>query len=149
MQSAQYSSPEYWGDPVFIQKQDDPFIVYDFHTYEPYMDFTHFEGINGVSYPVIAWNETIQDDVLWDETFYTDVVFAKVREFQLTYNVPIFMGEFGMLFPQTNGEKYLKDIYSIARRYNWHFALWAWRSDGTNGEVYFNYERFDEVWRWI
>jgi len=145
VQSAQYSSPEYWGDPIFLKRQDDPFIVYDFHTYEPYMDFTHFEGINGVSYPVIAWNETIQDDVLWDKTFYTDVVFAKVKSFQQTYNVPIFMGEFGMLFPQHNGEKYLKDIYDIAINYKWHFALWSWRADGNNGEIHFNYERFDEV----
>jgi Cellulase (glycosyl hydrolase family 5)/Secretion system C-terminal sorting domain len=147
VQSTQYSSPEYWGDPVFIKKQDDPFIVYDFHTYEPFMDFTHLETINGASYPVRSWNETVQEEVLWDNTFYSDVVFAHVRAFQLAYNVPIFMGEFGMLLPQVTGEKYLLDIYKIARRYNWHFALWAWRSDGPNGEVYFNYERFDEVSR--
>jgi len=145
VQSAQYSSPEYWGETAFIQKQDDPYIVYDFHTYEPYEDFTHYEEIDGSTYPATAWNETIQDDVLWDSTFYADVVFANVKAFQQSFNVPIFMGEFGMLFPQNNGEKYLKDIYDIAINNYWHFALWSWRSDGNNGEVYFNYENFDEV----
>jgi len=145
IQSAQYSSPEYWEDPVLIRKQDDPNIIYDFHTYEPFDDFTHFETINGSTYPATAWNETMQDYVLWDSTFYADVVFAKVKSFQKTHNVPIFMGEFGLLLPQNNGDKYLRDIYDMAINNNWHFALWSWRADGRYGEVYFNYERFDET----
>lgn len=145
VQSAQYSAPEYWKDPILIKKQADPYIVYDFHTYEPFDDYTHFATINGTTYPATAWNETREDDVLWDSTFYEDVVFANVKSFQQTHNVPVFMGEFGMLFPQNNSEKYLKDIYEIAINNKWHFALWSWRADGNSGEVDFNYERFDDV----
>ena len=145
VQSAQYSSPEYWGETEFIHKQVDPYIVYDFHTYEPFEAFTHHEEIDGATYPVVAWNETIQDDVVWDSTFYTEVLFEKVKIFQETYDVPILMGEMGMLYPQNNGEEYLNDIYDIAINNKWHFALWSWRSDGNKGKVYFNYERFDEV----
>lgn len=145
VQSAQFSNPEYWGDPVLIKKQYDPYIVYDFHTYEPFDDFTHYPSINGATYPATAWNETLQDDVLWDSTFYANVVFAKVKAFQQTYNVPIFVGEFGIFHPQNNGAKYLKDIYEIAINNKWHFALWTWRANGSTGKIYFDYERFDEV----
>ncbi len=144
IQSAQLSNPEYWGDPVLLRKQDDPRIVYDFHSYEP-IGFTHNPLMNAATYPGTYWNETIQTTALWDSAFYHNTVVAKVRKFQQTHAVPIFMGEFGLLLPQNNSENYLQDLYEIATGYGWHFALWDWRSDTSDNFIEFNYEEFDKA----
>lgn len=142
VQSAQLSDPEYWGDTLLIQKQDDPHIVYEFHSYGPH-DYSHNPVMNGATYPGTYWNKTRQASALWDSVFYHDVVLAKVRKFQQTYSVPIFMGEFGMRLPQNNGEKYLENLSTIATGYGWHFALWVWRSDTSDKFIEWNYEKFD------
>lgn len=144
IQSAQFSNPEYWGDPVLIRKQDDPRIVYDFHQYEP-IDYTHNPVMNAATYPGTYWNATLQTFALWDSAFYHNTVLAKVREFQQKHAVPIFMGEFGLLFPQNYGENYLQDMYEITTGYGWHFALWAWRGDTSSSEFGFDYEKFDNA----
>lgn len=144
IQSAQLSIPEYWLDPVLIRKQDDPRIVYDFHSYEP-IDYTHNPIMNAATYPGTHWNETLQTFALWDSALYHNTVLAKVREFQQRHAVSIFMGEFGLLLPQNNGENYLQDLYEIATGYGWHFALWAWRSDTSANFIEFDYEKFDNA----
>lgn len=143
VQSAQYSNPEFWGDDLFLSKQADSLIVYDFHSYEPFDDYTHHPTALDATYPVTTWNESVGSAALWDSTFYADVVFAKVRAFEQAHDVPIFMGEFGMQFPQVNGDAYLRDLYEIAVGLGWHFALWSWRTDASADFIDFDYEKFD------
>jgi len=145
VQGPNWSDPEYWGDEVFIKKQNDPFIVYDFHTYNPYDLFTHAEPLNSATYPVNDWCITSDDWEDWDSVLYADVIFSFVKDFQQTNDVPIFMGEFGMWWPQNNGEEYLNDLYEIAIDNQWHFALWAWRADTAIEYPSYNYELFDEI----
>jgi len=145
VQGPNWSDPEYWGDEVFIKKQNDPYIIYDFHTYQPYFGFTHAEPMNSVTYPVNDWCVTSDDWEDWDYGLYDDVIFSFVKNFQQTNDVPIFMGEFGIWWPQNNGEEYLNDLYEIAISNQWHFALWAWRADTALEYPSYNYELFDEI----
>ncbi|OQX75753.1 MAG: hypothetical protein B6D61_09805 [Bacteroidetes bacterium 4484_249] len=145
VQAVNWSDPEYWGDEVFIKKQNDPFIVYDVHSYNPYDLFTHALPMNSATYPVNDWCVTTDDYETWDSVLYADVIFSFVKDFQQTNDVPIFLGEFGMWWPQNNGEEYLNDLYEIAIDNQWHFALWTWRADTALEYPSYNYELFDEV----
>ncbi len=144
VQSPEYSNPEYWGSEVFIKKQNDPFIVYEFHSYEPY-SYTHATREDKESYPYSGWNITTNNNnEIWDKAFYENTVFQHVIDFQQQHNVPIYLGEFGMYLPQRDGDKYLADIHSIAIDKGWSFCLWTWRADKSDKHIDFNYEKFDE-----
>ncbi len=142
VQSAFHSNPEFWG---LLEKQEDPLVVYDFHTYDPF-DYTHSEIMNSQTYPGLYYNVTKDDDVLYNKAFYADVVFARVKAFQEAHNAPIFMGEFGMQFPQNGGAQFLKDLHSIAVVNGWHFALWSYRPDNDPDFMNFDYEKWENTY---
>ncbi len=142
VQNVVWSNPEWWS---LLEKQDDPYVVYDFHTYEPF-SFTHPDcdaaDCPGVSYPGEYWGQ------VYDREFLEDIVFAEVIAFQERHQVPILMGEFGMQYPQTGGVQFLSDHVDIALTHGWHFALWNYRSDTEDAQlINFDYEKFpDEYW---
>lgn len=144
VQSSAYSNPEFWGDEVFIKKQSDPYIVYEVHSYEPF-EYTHANRMDRESYPFTGWNITTNNnEEVWDKAFYESTVFKHTINFQQKHNVPVYLGEFGMYYPQLNGETYLSDIYSIAVSNGWSFCLWSWRADKSDKHIDFNYEKFDQ-----
>lgn len=144
VQSSAYSSPEFWGNEVLIKKQDDPYIVYEVHSYEPF-EYTHSNRMDRESYPFTGWNITTNDmNQVWNKAFYESTVFKHTMDFQDQHQVPVYLGEFGMYLPQLNGEQYLSDIHSIAVSNGWSFCLWEWRADLSDNHIYFNYEKFDE-----
>lgn len=137
VQGVVWSNPQWWS---LVRKQDDPYVVYDFHTYEPY-GFTHPDcaaaDCPGVSYPGEYYGQ------VYDRAFLEEVVFAEVIAFQQTHQVPILMGEFGLQYPQTGGVQFLSDHVDIALAHGWHFALWNYRSDTEDGMlINFDYEKF-------
>lgn len=93
VQNVVWSNPQWWS---LMEKQDDPYVVYDFHTYEPF-PFTHpgcgAADCEGVSYPGEYYGQ------VYDRAFLEEIVFAGVIAFQQTHQVPIFMGEFGLQYP--------------------------------------------------
>jgi len=144
VQSTAYSSPEFWGDEIFLKKQADPCIVYEVHSYEPF-EYTHAKRMDNESYPYKGWNITTNNnEQVWDKSFYENTVFKHAISFQQKHQVPLYLGEFGMYYPQLNGETYLSDIYDIAISNSWSFCLWEWRGDKSDRHIYFNYEKFDE-----
>ena len=145
VQGPNWSNPEYWGEDIFIKKHNDPYIIYDFHSYEPYLNYTHAYPMYSASYQETDWCVTTDNWETWDSLLYADVIFSHVKDFQQTHDVPILMGEFGMWWPQVNGEKYLNDLYEIAIGNQWHFALWSWRADTALAYPSYNYELFDEL----
>lgn len=144
VQSVESSNPEFWGEEIFIKKQADPYIVYEVHSYEPF-DYTHARRKDNESYPFTGWNITTNNNKqVWDKSFYENVIFDHVINFQQQHQVPIYLGEFGMYYPQNNGDTYLSDIHSIAKSNGWSYSLWTWRADKSDRHVYFNYEKFDQ-----
>lgn len=142
VQNVVWSAPEWWS---LIRTYDDPYVVYDFHTYEPH-GFTHPDcetsNCAGVSYPGEYYGQT------YDRAFLEEVVFNDVIAFQRAHGVPVFMGEFGMRFPQDGGVQFLSDHVDIAHGHGWHFALWNFRSDSGDPTIIdFDYEKFpSEYW---
>ncbi len=144
VQSAASSNPEFWGDEVFLKKQVDPFIVYEVHSYEPF-DYTHARRKDKETYPFVGWNITTNNnEEVWDKDFYENTVLIHVMNFQEQHQVPVYLGEFGMYYPQVNGDTYLSDIQNIAVSHGWSFCLWTWRADKSDRHIYFNYEKFDQ-----
>lgn len=137
----------YWSDPRFfslIEKQTDPYVVYDCHAYDP-RSYTHPDcgGPNcSTGYPGSF------EGADWDRAYLESVVFGPVRAFQTTHRVPVLLGEFGMQFPQAGGPRYLSDMNDIAMANGWHFCVWSYRGDSQNpASIEFDYEKWgSEYW---
>ncbi|MFH0864715.1 MAG: T9SS type A sorting domain-containing protein [Bacteroidota bacterium] len=131
------SHPEYFS---LVSKQADDNIVYTTHLYNP-ANFSHEAMPYSVTYPDNYWSVRLDDIEYFDKTFMKDSLYKPVRDFQLTYNVPILVGEFGIRLPQNGGELYLNDIAEIACESGWHYAIW-----GFNNGPEFNYKDMDSIY---
>ena len=122
IESFAYSTPELFPGYVIT----DPYIIYSAHNYQP-VEFTKEAVPFAKTYPGVYWNISTLSQVQYDAQFMRETVFGKLREFQLTTNAPVFIGEMGMYKPQTGGVEYLNDELTICKDYGWHFAFWDWR----------------------
>ena len=131
-----YSTPELF--PPYVIKGN--YLVYSTHDYQP-VQYTKAPVENTVSYPGVYWDITTLSQVTFDSAFVRGTVLQRVKHFQDSAGVPVFLGEFGMLLPQNGSANYIKDVLSACKDYGWGYALWIWR--GGNGEVW-NIEQFDD-----
>lgn len=98
-------------------------IAYSFHMYDP-VNFTHQrigEGDTTVlPYPGEFYGSRWGRRRLrqWHRP---------VREWQLRYDVPIYVGEFSAVRWAPGAYRYLQDCIRIYERYGWHWAYHAWR----------------------
>lgn len=105
-------------------------IVYGAHMYIPHK-FTH-QGIagrkRGYRYPGKI------DSTLWDKEQLRNAL-AGLRNFHLSSNRPIWIGEFSTARWASGGEQYLKDLVQIFNEYQWGWAYFniggmhAWHPD--------------------
>ena len=129
IESAQWDSAAAFRD---LDPVDVPNVVYQVHMYVPH-EFTH-QGVHdsptGVSYP-----GTIKGKA-WDREALRATL-APVREFQLAYNVHIYVGEFSAIrwAPGDSACQYLRDCISIFEEYGWDWSYHAFREwDGWSVE---------------
>ncbi|REF37227.1 glycoside hydrolase family 5 protein [Thermasporomyces composti] len=109
----------------------DPNIVITPHMYAPHA-FTH-QGVSypeGVAYPGEvpgeAW-EGLPASVYWDSETIRRYL-APALEYQQTYQVPIFVGEFSApRWIGDSGNRYLRDTIDWFERFGWSWAYHAWR----------------------
>ncbi len=101
---------------------DVPNVIYQVHMYEPGA-FTH-QGVHseavGIAYPgTIAGQEWDKDRIRrW---------LAPVREFQLAYNVHIYVGEFSAIRWAPGAADYLRDCIEVFEEYGWDWTYHAYR----------------------
>lgn len=114
-----------WDDPggfSFVRPMQVPGIVYQAHMYRPHA-FTH-QGVHGGrerwAYPGVINKVTYDKDALRREL-------QPVRDFQLAYNVPIYIGEFSAIRWAKGADRYLEDVTGIFEEYGWDWSYHAFR----------------------
>jgi endoglucanase len=113
-----------------LEPVDVPNVVYQVHMYVP-GEFTH-QGVHnkttGIAYPGKIGNTT------WDKEQLRKVL-APVREFQLAYNVHIYVGEFSAIRWAPGAAAYLRDCIDLFEEYGWDWTYHAYREwDGWSVE---------------
>jgi endoglucanase len=117
---------------MLLKPQNAPNILYSFHMYEPFI-YTNAK-LNGgrFSYPGNVGDE------FWDAQALKRYM-QHVSDFQKKYNIPsssILVGEFGGNRQSKGLDSYFKDLLTIFREQNWHYAFYAFREDDWEGMDY-------------
>ncbi len=99
-------------------------IIYSCHMYLPHT-FTHqgvHGGATGVEYPGVI------NGVQWDKQEMREAL-APARDYQLEFNVPMYIGEFSAIrwAPDGSAYRYLKDLIEVMEEYEWDWAYHAFR----------------------
>lgn len=124
-----------WGGPAALDgfvPIDVPKVIYSIHYYRP-GTYTH-QGVMptrpvGVKYPGVVDGEYFDKARL-------EKGLQPAIEFQKKYNVPIYVGEFGVARWAPNGEQWLDDLISIFEKYGWDWTFHAYREwDGWDAEI--------------
>lgn len=97
-------------------------LMYGAHMYLPH-SYTH-QGIQGwklgYAYPGMAsWS-------FWDKKALEQSL-AALRQFQLKYRVPVWIGEFSVVRWAPGAEQYLLDVTSIFKSYGWGWSYQAYK----------------------
>ena len=101
-----------------------PNIIYSVHVYSPHA-FTH-QGITAAGKSsVVAYPGKI-DGREWNREALKEKLRA-VRDFQLKYHVPIYIGEFSAIAWAPGADRYLDDCISIFEEYGWDWTYHAFR----------------------
>ena len=105
-------------------------VVYQVHVYVP-SEFTHqgvHNKVTGIAYPGEIGGK------LWNKNQLRNVL-APVREFQVAYNVHIYVGEFSAIRWAPGAAEYLGDCIELFEEYGWDWTYHAYREwDGWSVE---------------
>ncbi|MDH7568290.1 MAG: cellulase family glycosylhydrolase [Armatimonadota bacterium] len=107
-------------------------VIYSFHMYLPH-SFTH-QGVHGL--PVGQVYPGVIDGVYWDKERLREAL-QPARDFQLAFNVPMYIGEFSAVrwAPDNSAYRYLKDVIDLFEEYGWDWAYHSFREfDGWSAE---------------
>lgn len=97
-------------------------VIYQVHFYAPHV-YTH-QGVNTI------WNRVEYPGVIlgieWNKERIRTML-EPVREFQLAYNVHIYVGEFSAVRWAPGAENYLRDCIELFEEYDWDWTYHAFR----------------------
>jgi endoglucanase len=127
--------PPNWGSPeglLAFEPIDVPNVVYSVHMYIPHA-FTH-QNVFGATEPKVYPGEI--DGRLWNKQQLEEALRPAI-EFQQTYNVHIYIGEFSAIrwAPDHSACRYLTDVIDILEAHDWDWTYHAFREwDGWSVE---------------
>jgi endoglucanase len=127
--------PPNWGSPdglLAFEPIDVPNVVYSVHMYIPH-GFTH-QNVHSATTPKVYPGEI--DGRRWDKQQLEEALRPAI-EFQQTYNVQIYIGEFSAIrwAPDNSACRYLKDVIDILEAHDWDWSYHAFREwDGWSVE---------------
>ena len=102
---------------------DAPNIIYSVHAYAP-IDYTH-QGV--IANQALEWSYPGEiNGVKWDRAALRRDL-QKIRDFQLQYKVPIYVGEFSVIAWAPGREQYLADLIDIFEEFGWDWTYHAFR----------------------
>lgn len=119
--------PGPWGGPAGFdgfRPLDLDGIVYSCHVYVPHR-FTH-QGVGGSEIGVVY--PGVIDGERWDRERLREAL-QPARDYQLEFNVPIYIGEFSAIrwAPENSAYRYLTDAIDLFEEYEWDWAYHAFR----------------------
>ncbi len=123
-----------WGSAEWfevLEPTGDDRTVYSLHAYDPDVYVDQEPGAEGITYPDVVedYGETITFNRAWlEENFQPPLEFAE------RYDVPIYIGEFGVMRWAPDAAAFLEDELDLFEEYGWNYAVYVWRGD----EVYFD-----------
>jgi hypothetical protein len=127
-----------WCSPnsyLTLKPLDLPGIIYQVHTYWP-GGYTH-QGIftdQGVAKDVDSKDSLVKYPGIIDGQYVDKEALRQslkaVRDFQLAYDVPIYVGEFSTTRWAPGGAQFLDDLISIFEEYGWDWSYHAFREYG-------------------
>jgi hypothetical protein len=117
-----------WGSPESLADfvpLDVPRVVYSAHMYLPGA-FTH-QGVSGRNPQPVKYPGEIEGK-FWDKAA-LEAALQPVVDFQRTYNVHIYIGEFSAIrwAPDNSAHRYLRDVIDIFEQHNWDWSYHAFR----------------------
>ncbi len=115
----------------YLEKMDDPNIIYSFHIYEPYHYTTQRINNNRYRYPGTIRIEDTGKDFDMNKNSMKEFL-NPVVNWAAKNNVPanrIWVGEFGCSRKVAGVEKYLADLIEIFNGYQWHWSFYSYRED--------------------
>jgi hypothetical protein len=117
-----------WNSPsafAYLEPVPVPNVIYQAHMYFPH-SFTHQGVYNTPEKPVVY--PGIIDGKPCDKEALREYL-KPVRDFQLAYNVHIYIGEFSAIrwAPGDSGLRYLSDCIDIFEEYGWDWSYHAYR----------------------
>ncbi len=122
VEASPWGSPESLADftPLAV-----PNVVYSAHMYVP-GEFTH-QGVHTQNQPPVMYPGEIQGK-RWDKTALVAAL-QPVIDFQRTYNVHIYIGEFSAIrwAPGDSACRYLSDVIDICEEHGWDWSYHAFR----------------------
>jgi hypothetical protein len=121
--------PAEWGGPqglAHFRPLDLPHVVYSVHMYVPH-SFTH-QGVGGARITPLRPYPGEIDGRNWDQAALADVL-GPVVEFQKTYGVHIYVGEFSAIrwAPDGSAYRYLRDLVDLFEQNGWDWTYHAFR----------------------
>ena len=127
-------SPGLYATPwtfSYLEKIEDPNVVYSFHVYEPYQYTTLRLNDGNYKYPgKVPVDSSIPE---FDMNKNTMAGYLKpVSDWATKNNIPasrIWAGEFGCSRKVEGVEKYLSDLIAIFNEKGWHWAFYSFRED--------------------
>jgi endoglucanase len=128
-------SPGLYATPwnfSYLEKINDPHVVYSFHVYEPYQYTT--QRLNDGKYKYPGKVPVDNDPMLeFDMNKATMADYLKpVSDWAIKNKIPanrIWAGEFGCSRKVEGVEKYLSDLIEIFNKNGWHWAFYSYRED--------------------
>ncbi len=114
-----------------LQPTGDPRTVYSLHAYDPDVYTIQEEGKATIHYPSVVDDAGVK--ITFDRTWLEEN-YRPVREFAEQHDVPIYVGEFGVLRWVPGAAAFLHDQTELFEQYGWNYAVYVWRGD----EPYFD-----------
>ena len=109
----------------YLDRIDDPRIVYVVHQYAPFEQYTHQEGRLRNTYPGAFDTDYDGEDDRFDRTWLEQNL-EPVQEFMTTTGEPVAVDEFGVVRWEPGAAQFLTDQISLFEGLGLNYAIWEW-----------------------
>ncbi len=131
--AVQYSEELPWGAIEMLTPMKISNAIYEFHMYTPHA-FTH-QQVGENNPDAISYNATMPGGTPLNKAYVRSYL-QRIRDFQLAFRVPVYIGEFSAVRWADGAAQYLTDCTSIFEEFGWDWTYHAYREyDGWSLEI--------------